>query len=338
MLTTYTDTVHRDLVQYSQDFFNVWSLLRFSKDVYNGVLRRKRNPTPYDNELDEASIYGAHPTKSGPFEPTLNHRMGSAPLYGRKDQYGEQEDKLKSLLEMFLSGMPGNFGSDLYNHMGFHKDGGGSPDRNVKEMDFPTFISAWRSALFVIYKDMDNISPMVRALAAVGRGTYTSSANASSFKHKKTTTVNEVEQHEDQQTLVCEVCAVIDPKEAKEKSPISKADFCLSLLLGNNCLQGDQCKRKHSKEAFAEFAKEVRKFGETNMNWAPSKQPGKVLVARSGAKYTPKIIQRPQVTNLGSRNIHEVTEQGEFEEDDEEENMLDWHMDQVNAVHFEHDN
>jgi hypothetical protein len=236
---------------------------------------------------------------------------------------------------MFLSGMPDSFGSDLYNHIGFHKDGGGEPDKNVKDMSFLTFISAWKASLFVIYKQVDNISPMVRALSSMGRGTY-AAYNTNSFKNKKNSAVHEVFE-EELQTMMCEVCAVDVHKNEKEQSPISKANFCLSLLLGNDCLRGDQCQHKHSREAYAEFAKEVRKFGETNLQWAPSKQPRKKLVSKSGATYTPKIIQRPQVGNLGSKTINEVEEHESFEEDGEEEHLLNWHMEQVNAVHFEED-
>jgi hypothetical protein len=63
-------------------------------------------------------------------------------------------------------------------------------------------------------------------------------------------------------------------------------------------------------------------------------------VAKSGATYEPRITQRPQVGILANRSVHEVfIEDKDCDPgDSQEEQLEEWHRNQVNAVHFEQDN
>jgi hypothetical protein len=340
MLTKYGETMHRDMMTYTLEFYNMWSVLRFSSSAYSVELQEARSMTRNSSLRSGriSSMYGAG-EKRGRFEPSLNKAYANNPKSNKKRE--DDRNRPASLLTMFLDGMPGTLGADLYNLMGFHDGGGEDKNKNVYHMEFPDFIAVWRSCLYDLYKEVDKVTPLVRALASVGRLDRDREKQYTSYKDRNTRQsgkVNAVEFQEDSVAL-CDVCAIDIAKSGKaDDSAVAKAGFCWSFLMGKPCREGPLCSYQHSQEAYRSLLITLQKFTPPDGVWGPSKQRRQELIKTKNMS-GPMIVPRPRTTAVNEVTNPTVVKSSVDEdistETDEEADLEHWNNQQVQAVNFE---
>ena len=334
LLAKYGETLHRQLMAYTQDFYNMWSLLRFDPNVYNAVLRKMRRNGDFRADSTNhglSAMYGASDSKSQ-FEPSLLYPWGKQPKSNNKLN-GEYVDKPQSLLEMFLDGMGGSLGGEMYAVCGFHDNGSGDDAKNVHNMSFPQFIGAWRKALFDRYKEVQNIIPLVRALATVN---YSSKE---AFKNKfvssaRNNHVHEVNVPSEDIPVLCEVCSVDVYRQGKAERSTDNKDLgvCLSFIMGKPCTRGPACLYQHTREAVAALTKRLAIFAPPpEQGYNPSKAGRQELV---GNKV--RLAIKPRI-QAAVNAVPSVQEEGGDSSDsvDEDAQLEEWERQQVHAVNFE---
>lgn len=285
MITQFVRDVQTPMSLYVDEFVRMWSLLRFSKDVY-------------DSGPQGAANLGAAKVNPDPdIEPTLlEANTGLVKVLKRQ----ESPQELLGLCGMFLSGMPGNSGNAFFSLFKFHtRTTKGDKTISVKSMDFMTFIERWREAVNKHAEKAAEIAPLLRAMA--------------NLRPKAPPHKSSVAYVSDEEYDLNEV-ATTDREGPKGK-------FCLALLLGTDCSEGSECPFDHSREAFHRFRDFVNSWRpEAVRGYAPSKQRKKKLAYIPGAaqqrgKPPMALVKRPPtvISEIGVQDPEEQASDSESE-------------------------
>jgi hypothetical protein len=307
LMVSFSQHTQTAMMEYVADFNAIWGLLRFSAGAY-----------------DRGEMHGAGRHRSE-FEPTPSRPVTEAPKSGKSNGYGQtSQKKLLSLISIFLDGMPGTFGADMYTTFGFnsHVENGAAAQLNTKKMEWRQVSAAWRTSIMDTAKTCKDISPLARALGTLnrvgadstkyqerdGRDRRGDSGKPSyngvrSYKQPDKPVVAEVSMCQDNE----QVYAVGDPPTG----------FCLALAQDRDCRDGPDCPYGHSELQYKEWMKGHGEHFRPRHGFRPSPERYKRLVPNNSFKPKAPVYGQVRVVPRPQEVVNAIRESSDTESEEE---------------------
>jgi hypothetical protein len=206
--------------------------------------------------------------------------------------------------------MPGEFGRELYDLMGFNSSMNDKPGNslNVRRLHWKPFLVQWRVSLGEVAAKAKSLMPLTRALSNLAReDNKTSKQPYPTIKpvdkatppwKKRQDYVAEVQNDQDQQLY----CAAVGD---------GQLHMCHAFLGMKPCKDGPDCRYDHSKLGYDRHMEtQGANFKPLEGRWAPSREKAQYLVPNK-AYGGVRIVPRPPIA------VHAV--QGEWNSEEEHE-------------------